>query len=78
MEHSGDSLAFPVFARSEAVHEVHVVPLHAVFLHQGSGKGPRLCPTWRNVSGTWMHLHTNLLMAWAWLVWKWDALEHER
>ena len=32
------------------------MPLRAVFLHQGSGKGPRLRPTGRSVSGTWMHL----------------------
>ena len=47
---------FSVFARPEAVHDMHFVPLRAVFLHQGSWEGHRLRPTGRNVSGTWMHL----------------------
>ena len=47
---------FPVLARSEVVHDMHVVPLCEVFLHQGSRKGHRLRPTGRSVSGTWMHL----------------------
>ena len=47
---------FSVFARSEAVYDMHFVPLRAVFLHQGSRKGHRLRPTGRSVSGTWMHV----------------------
>ena len=45
-----------VFARSEAVYDMHCIPLRAVFLHQGSQKGHRLRPTGRSVSGIWMHL----------------------
>ena len=41
---------FSVFARSEAVYDMHSVPLCAVFLHQGSRKGHRLRPTGRSVS----------------------------
>ena len=48
--------AISVFARSEAVYDMHLVPLRAVFLHQGSYKGHRLRPTGCSVSGTWMHL----------------------
>ena len=39
-EHSADSQAFSVFARSEAVYDMHFVPLRVVFLHQGSWEGP--------------------------------------
>ena len=45
-----------MFARSEAVYDMHFVPLRVVFLHQGSREGHKLRPTGRNVSGTWMHL----------------------
>ena len=47
---------FYVFARSEAVYDMHFVPLRVVFLHQGSRKGHRPRPTGRSVSGSWMHL----------------------
>ena len=56
-----------VFARSDTVHDMHFVPLRAVFLHQCSRKGHRLCPTGRVVSCTWMHVQQPFFMAWAWM-----------
>ena len=57
---------------------MHFVPLSAVFLHQCSRKGHRLCPTGRIVSGTWMHVQQTFL----WLGHGWsskgNALEHGR
>ena len=47
---------FLVFARSEAVHDMHFVPRCAVLMHKGSRKGHRHGPTGRSVPGTWMHL----------------------
>ena len=45
-----------VFPRSEAVYDMHFVPLRTVFLHQGSRTGHRLRPTGHSVLITWMHL----------------------
>ena len=47
---------FSVFARSEAVYDMHSVPPRAGFLPQGSRKGHRLRPTGRSVSRTSVHL----------------------
>ena len=45
-----------MFARAEAAYYTTLVPLRAVFVHQGSRKGHRLRPTGRGFDGTWMHL----------------------
>ena len=45
-----------LLARSEAVYDMHLVPLRAVSLHQSSWKAHRLRPTMRSISVTWMHL----------------------
>ena len=68
-EHSGDSQAFSVFTRSEAVYDMHFGPLRAVFLHQGFRKGHTLRPTGRSIPGTWRHCNTNVTMAGAWMLW---------
>ena len=57
------------FARSEAVYDMHFVPLRAILLH--------LYPEKCSVSDTWMHLSYERNMAWAWMnmnviiVWAW-------
>ena len=74
---------FFVLARSEAVYDMHFVPL------RGYRKGHRLRPAGRSVSGTWMHLqyehyyglgmnglvmgrtlwNVNVITIWVWLFW---------